>query len=154
MKTSQISERHACRLLGQSRGTQRYEGIRPVDEDELTQDIIELASEYRRYGCRRYPWSELRVTTFAAHSKRQAGSLVVRAAQPHGWDLTAQPLLVKIHRLGISRPTGCCAPLNRPNGSKNKKTYGGKRAHLRLSIPSTPDRLTPSRSPVQMVTSR
>jgi putative transposase len=40
-----VSERHACRLLGQWRGTQRYEGIYRVDEEELTQDIIELASE-------------------------------------------------------------------------------------------------------------
>ena len=48
-----ISERHACRLLGQWRGTQRYEGIYRADEDELTRAIIALASEYGRYGYRR-----------------------------------------------------------------------------------------------------
>src|SRR5665213_4056494 len=48
-----ISERHACRLLGQWRGTQRYEGIYRTDEDALTRDIITLASEYGRYGYRR-----------------------------------------------------------------------------------------------------
>ena len=43
-----LSERHACRLLGQWRGTQRYEPIhRPVDEDALTRAIIALASEVR-----------------------------------------------------------------------------------------------------------
>ena len=48
-----ISERHACRLLGQWRGTQRYEGLYRADEDELTRVIIALASEYGRYGYRR-----------------------------------------------------------------------------------------------------
>src|SRR6202035_2354747 len=38
----QLSERHACRLLGQWRGTQRYEGIYRADEDELTRVIIAL----------------------------------------------------------------------------------------------------------------
>ena len=48
-----ISERHACRLLGQWRGTQRYEVLYRTDEDALTRAIIELASEYGRYGYRR-----------------------------------------------------------------------------------------------------
>ena len=48
-----ISERHACRLLGQWRGTQRYEVLYRSDEDALTRAIIELASEYGRYGYRR-----------------------------------------------------------------------------------------------------
>ena len=49
----QISERHACRLLGQWRGTQRYEVLYRTDEDALTRDIVALASEYGRYGYRR-----------------------------------------------------------------------------------------------------
>ena len=48
-----LSERRACRLLGQWRGTQRYETIRRADEDELTAAVIELASQYGRYGYRR-----------------------------------------------------------------------------------------------------
>ena len=48
-----MSERHACRLLGQSRGTQRYEVLYRSDEDALTRAIIELANEYGRYGYRR-----------------------------------------------------------------------------------------------------
>ena len=48
-----VTERHACRLLGQWRGTQRYEGMGRADEDALTQAIIALASEYGRYGYRR-----------------------------------------------------------------------------------------------------
>ena len=48
-----ISERHACRLLGQWRGTQRYEPMDRPDEDELTRAVIELAMQYGRYGYRR-----------------------------------------------------------------------------------------------------
>jgi len=48
-----MSERHACRLLGQWRGTQRYEAVRRIDEEALTRAIIALASEYGRYGYRR-----------------------------------------------------------------------------------------------------
>ena len=48
-----LSERHACRLLGQWRGTQRYEPMIRTDEAVLTRAIIALASEYGRYGYRR-----------------------------------------------------------------------------------------------------
>jgi len=48
-----LSERHACRLLGQGRGTQRYAPILRSDEDALTRAIIALASQYGRYGYRR-----------------------------------------------------------------------------------------------------
>jgi putative transposase len=44
---------HACRLLGQWRGTQHYEALNRTDEDALTRDIITLASEFGRYGYRR-----------------------------------------------------------------------------------------------------
>lgn len=49
----QLSERWACRLLGQNRGTQRYTPIMRADEEELTAAIISLASHYGRYGYRR-----------------------------------------------------------------------------------------------------
>src|SRR5208283_3599289 len=48
-----LSERHACRLLGQWRGTQRYMTTQRDDEDALTRAIIQLASQYGRYGYRR-----------------------------------------------------------------------------------------------------
>jgi transposase InsO family protein len=48
-----LSERHACRLLGQPRGTQRYTAILRADEDALTGAIIGLAAQYGRYGYRR-----------------------------------------------------------------------------------------------------
>ena len=40
-----MSERHACRLLGQPRGTQRYEPRRRADEDRLTAAAVAVASE-------------------------------------------------------------------------------------------------------------
>lgn len=48
-----LSERHACRIVGQYRGTQRYTSIVRADEDALTRAIISLASQYGRYGYRR-----------------------------------------------------------------------------------------------------
>ena len=48
-----LSERHACRLLGQGRGTQRYEGLARSEEGALTKAIIALATKYGRYGYRR-----------------------------------------------------------------------------------------------------
>jgi putative transposase len=48
-----LSERRACRLLGQWRGTQRYITIPRDEEDGLTRAIVEMASQYGRYGYRR-----------------------------------------------------------------------------------------------------
>jgi putative transposase len=49
----EVSERPACRLLGQWRRTQRYAAIHRIDESARTRAIVELASEYGRYGYRR-----------------------------------------------------------------------------------------------------
>ncbi len=48
-----VSERFACRVLGQHRSTQRKHPKTPEDEAALTADIIALASQYGRYGYRR-----------------------------------------------------------------------------------------------------
>lgn len=48
-----LSERRACRIVGQPRGTQRYIPTVRADEDALTRAIITLGSEYGRYGYRR-----------------------------------------------------------------------------------------------------
>ena len=48
-----VSERRACRVLGQPRTTQRYAAVARSDEDALTAAIIRLASQYGRYGYRR-----------------------------------------------------------------------------------------------------
>ncbi len=49
----QVSERRACRVVQQSRCTQRYVPTIRADEDALTQAIVALAQEYGRYGYRR-----------------------------------------------------------------------------------------------------
>ena len=48
-----VSERMACRVLGQHRSTQRKIPTTPDDEAALTTDIVALAIQYGRYGCRR-----------------------------------------------------------------------------------------------------
>jgi len=48
-----VSERFACRVLGQHRSTQRKIAKTPDDEAALTADIIALAIQYGRYGYRR-----------------------------------------------------------------------------------------------------
>jgi transposase InsO family protein len=48
-----LSERQACRIVGQPRGTQRYSVMVRADEDALTRAILALAAQYGRYGYRR-----------------------------------------------------------------------------------------------------
>lgn len=48
-----VSERRACRVLGQARSTQRRRAVVRGDEDALTRRVVQLASCYGRYGYRR-----------------------------------------------------------------------------------------------------
>jgi putative transposase len=48
-----VSERRACRVIGQHRSTQRKDLIRRDDEDALTHAIICLAEQFGQYGYRR-----------------------------------------------------------------------------------------------------
>ena len=48
-----VSERRACKALGQTRSTQRRDLSIPSDEKQLTHDIFDLATKYGRYGYRR-----------------------------------------------------------------------------------------------------
>ena len=48
-----ISERLACQKLCQVRSTQRYRSKISNEEERLAKRIIDLASEYGRYGYRR-----------------------------------------------------------------------------------------------------
>lgn len=47
-----VSERRACRALGQHRSTQRKVPKGWADEERQSDDIIELADQYGRYGYR------------------------------------------------------------------------------------------------------
>jgi putative transposase len=53
MAKSGVSERLACRVLGQHRSTQRKIPQGRSDEMALTADIITLAAQDGRYGYRR-----------------------------------------------------------------------------------------------------
>ena len=71
VKTLQVSERHACRVLGQPRTTQRKPLKTADDEAALTADIIELARQYGRYGYRRIT-ALLRDAGWVVNKKRVA----------------------------------------------------------------------------------
>jgi transposase InsO family protein len=64
-----VSERLACRVLGQHRSTQRKEAKSRDDEAALTADIIDLATQYGRYGYRRIT-ALLRQTGWVVNPKR------------------------------------------------------------------------------------
>jgi putative transposase len=53
MKKHGVKERLACRVLGQHRSTQRKVPKGRADDTALTADIVELATQYGRYGYRR-----------------------------------------------------------------------------------------------------
>ena len=53
VETFGVSERRVCRVLDHPRSTQRYEPIPAVDERALTDEIVELAGRFGRYGYRR-----------------------------------------------------------------------------------------------------
>ena len=64
-----VSERFACRVLGQHRSTQRKKPHGRPDEEALTADIIRLASRYGRYGYRRIT-AMLRSEGWTVNAKR------------------------------------------------------------------------------------
>ena len=64
-----VSERFACRVLGQHRSTQRKTPKGRADEEALTADIIRLASRYGRYGYRRIT-AMLRSEGWTVNAKR------------------------------------------------------------------------------------
>jgi transposase InsO family protein len=51
--TLDVSERRACRILGQPRSTHRYERRTADDEQRLTARILALVKRFGRYGYRR-----------------------------------------------------------------------------------------------------
>ena len=81
-----VSERRACRVLGQVRSTQRRWRSPPDDEAKLLRRMVELATEYGRYGYRRVT-AMLREEGFRVNHKRverlwRREGLKVPAKQP------------------------------------------------------------------------
>jgi len=52
MRVLKVSERRACKTIGQIRSTQRYEKVPNQEQAKLEERVIGLASEYGRYGYR------------------------------------------------------------------------------------------------------
>jgi transposase InsO family protein len=102
-----VSERLACRVLGQHRSTQRKAPKGRADDAALTADIVALATECGRYGHRRIA-AMLRAAGWAVNVKR-----VERIWRPEGLKVpTRQP---KRGRLWLN--DGSCVRLRpeRPN---------------------------------------
>ena len=64
-----MSQRRACRVLGQPRSTQRKEPRRKEGEEELVQHMLELVRKHPRFGYRRI-WALLRRAGWRVNRKR------------------------------------------------------------------------------------
>jgi putative transposase len=81
-----VSQRRACKALGQCRSTQRRAPAAPDDEPRPVERMVELAVEYGRYGYRRVT-ALLRAEGFKVNHKRierlwRRGGLEVPQKQP------------------------------------------------------------------------
>ena len=81
-----VSERHACRVLGQSRATQRRVKTVRSDEAALRSDVVRLAGRFGRYGYRQIT-NLLRIEGWRVNHKRveriwRAEGLKVPKRQP------------------------------------------------------------------------
>ncbi len=86
MDVLDVSERRACRALGQHRSTQRKVPRGQPDEVQLTADLIELARRYGRYGYRKIS-ALLKASSWLVNDKRveriwRREGLKVPAKQP------------------------------------------------------------------------
>ena len=89
-----VSERRACRVLGQVRRTQRYASIMSDDETVLVAHVVSLATEYGRYGYRRIT-ALLRADGWPVNHKRveriwRQEGLKVPGRQPQARSAVAQ----------------------------------------------------------------
>ena len=73
MEELNISERRACRVIGQPRATQRYPKKMNEEEDYLREQIVALVSKFGRYGYRRVT-AMLRNDGWMVNHKRVGGS--------------------------------------------------------------------------------
>ncbi|HEX9713800.1 MAG TPA: IS3 family transposase [Actinomycetota bacterium] len=69
VRRHKVSERRACKVIGQHRSTQRYEGVPGDYELKLVKRMNELADAHPRYGYRMV-WALLRSEGWAINRKR------------------------------------------------------------------------------------
>ena len=100
-----VSERRACRVLRQVRSIQRRERAPPDDEPSLLRRIVELATEYGRYGYRRVT-ALLRQEGFRVNHKR-----VERLWRREGLKVPAkQPVAQHAQAAAVGRGWRACTP--------------------------------------------
>ena len=68
-KSFGISERRACRVVGQPRSSQRYVSSKAIKDMALAERMVALSRENPRYGYRRV-WALLRREGWAVNKKR------------------------------------------------------------------------------------
>jgi transposase InsO family protein len=68
-KTFGVSQRRACRVLGQPRSSQRKEPRRTDAEESLVRRVLELVRQHPRFGYRRI-WALLRREGWRVNRKR------------------------------------------------------------------------------------
>ena len=68
-RSLRVSERRACRVLGQPRQTQRYRPIVKTDEGRLVERMLALVRAHPRYGYRRI-WALLKREGWMVNRKR------------------------------------------------------------------------------------
>ncbi|MEJ2048079.1 MAG: IS3 family transposase, partial [Dehalococcoidia bacterium] len=69
-KVLRVSQRRACKVLGQARTTQRRNPTPSPEEKRLTEDIVTLATRYGRYGYRRITAMLNNVMSWQVNHKR------------------------------------------------------------------------------------
>jgi len=89
-----VSERRACRALGQPRSTQRYEARPKADEAALLQAIEDLVCQHPRYGYRMIH------AMLVADGFEVGRDRVYRLWRTHGYGVKQKPR--KKQRLGVS----------------------------------------------------
>ncbi len=97
-RTMDVSERRACRVLGQPRATQRYEPKKPDRDRGLVKRMKQLRRKHPRYGYRRI-WVQLVREGWRVNLKR-----VHRLWKEAGWQIRTKAK--KKRRLGSSE-NGC-----------------------------------------------
>jgi putative transposase len=94
-----VSERRACRVLGQPRSTQRYESVKPEGDGALMAAMDELRKKHKRNGCRGI-WIRLRRAGWRVNRKR-----VHRIWKAEGWQIRRR----KRKRRGQGSSANSCA---------------------------------------------
>ena len=102
-KVTTVSERRACKLVGVSRSTLRYEPVHSEEDQQLRNKIVELAQERRRFGYRRIHALLRRDVVEVNHKRvyrlyREANLAVKRHKRRKGVAIPREPLSLPAQR--------------------------------------------------------